>query len=214
VIEKLILFWGWTRNEKSYQNLINTAPPNWQIQSIPYEDLVPNGNTAKLNQAILEFLAKRQLDKVNLAGHSLGGALALLFAHDHPEKVKGLFLLDSEGIPGHETITEMFKNFYLSHTSHARKKIIENTKAILRIIKKPILHLRLAQFAHNIDIQRQAQELKTPTVIIWGEKDRIVPLWQGQKLHELIPNSKFLILKDMDHDWVIYNPEKFWQNIR
>jgi len=76
------------------------------------------------------------------------------------------------------------------------------------------LHLRLAQFAHNIDIQRQAQELKTPTVIIWGEKDRIVPLWQGQKLHELIPNSKFLILKDMDHDWVIYNPEKFWQNIR
>lgn len=209
--ENLLLLWGWTRDEHSYENLVSTSPSNWDVSTISYEQLMPGGRPDRVNEIILNFLEERGLKRVNLMGHSLGGALALEFAYHHPEKVSRLFLVDSEGVYGHETLKELIGSFLKAHSR--KVALSENLRALYRTLRKPILHAKLAHFAHHANLEEQAKGIKVPTIILWGENDRLTPLKQGERLHELIPESKFLVLEGMDHDWVLHSAKKFWENI-
>ena len=51
--------------------------------------------------------------------------------------------------------------------------------------------------------------LDIPTLIIWGDKDDITPLWQGVYLSKLFPNSELTIMKDVGHIPYIENTERF-----
>lgn len=52
--------------------------------------------------AIHELLQKLGIEKYSIAGNSFGGGIALEIALAYPEEVKGLILVDSEGIPNGE----------------------------------------------------------------------------------------------------------------
>jgi pimeloyl-ACP methyl ester carboxylesterase len=53
------------------------------------------------------------------------------------------------------------------------------------------------------------KQIKVPTLLIWGEKDTVTPLWQGQKLNALIPGSQLLTLSDIGHIPQIEDPKRF-----
>lgn len=212
-MKNLVLFWGWTRNEKSYQKLVSLAPPSWKIYPVSYEQLMPQGRVDLFGENVFKFLDHHNLKEFDLLGHSLGGALALQFTYDHPERVERLFLIDSEGIYGHENVVQVLLNFLKSHSLHGRKKAMENIRAFYRTIKSPGFHLKLARHAHFADLQKEAKAVKVPTTIVWGEKDHLTPLWQGEKLHQLIANSQLVVLPKMDHDWILHSPQAFWANI-
>jgi len=213
VSDTLIIFGGWARSPKSYENLISSAPLGWKVLVVPHQELMPVSDASKLNKNILRFLEKHNLSRINLLGHSLGGSLALEFAYANHNNVKRLFLVDSEGIFGNETIFEVGRNFFKSHLLHTSKKILENIRSIARIVRKPVMHMSLAKHAHRIDLQTEAKSIKVPTTILWGEKDRLTPLWQAQRLHRLIKESRLVVLKNMDHDWILHFPEGFWNNL-
>jgi pimeloyl-ACP methyl ester carboxylesterase len=52
-------------------------------------------------------------------------------------------------------------------------------------------------------------KLSMPTLLIWGDKDRITPLWQGEKLKQVIPNSSLEVLKGLGHIPQIEDPVQF-----
>lgn len=135
------------------------------------------------------------------------------FIHHYPSRVKRLFLIDNAGVYITDTYWELFINAFLSNVTYFSKHPIQLLKFVIKIFSKPIWHRRQAYFGKNIDLQREASQIKTPTIIFWGEKDKLIPLWHGQKLHQLIPNSNLVVLKDKKHDWILNNPELFWQSI-
>ena len=51
----------------------------------------------------------------------------------------------------------------------------------------------------NTDLTSILSNIKTPTLIIWGENDKITPLSDGKLMHKLIENSNFFIIKDAKH---------------
>lgn len=210
--KNLVILWGWGRNDRSFQGLISTAPSDWEIYPIQLTDLLPEGKIEERMAAVRRFLKKHNLAKAHFLGHSVGGALALEFAYHYPEKVERLFLIDSEGIHSPEpSMLNASKEFAANY----KKK--EGWAAFVgylaKIAKKPILHTKLGLFAHHVDLQKEAAKVKTPSVIMWGEKDGITPLWQGELLHKLIKGSKFIVHKGQGHDWIIYHPELFWRNV-
>lgn len=212
-MQNLVVFWGWTRNDTSYKPLVKIAPPGWNIYQISFEELAPNGKRDNFQKHVIEFLDKNNLSKVSIMGQSLGGAFALEFASFHPERVECLYLVDSEGVYGGESLIQMGKNLLVSTSMYASKKAVENTRAVYRLIRNPIQNIKLARYGHYANLQQEAQKVIVPTTILWGEKDHLTPLWQGRKLHELIQNSKLITLQNMDHDWILHQPELFWQNI-
>ena len=48
-----------------------------------------------------------------------------------------------------------------------------------------------------------------PTLIIWGDKDSVTPLWQGEKLKQVIPNSSLSVLRGLGHIPQIEDPVLF-----
>jgi pimeloyl-ACP methyl ester carboxylesterase len=52
-------------------------------------------------------------------------------------------------------------------------------------------------------------KLAMPTLLIWGEKDTITPLWQGEELKKVIPNSSLSVLKGLGHIPQIEDPDQF-----
>lgn len=52
-------------------------------------------------------------------------------------------------------------------------------------------------------------KLNMPTLLVWGDKDTITPLWQGEKLQKLIPNASLSVLSDLGHIPQIESPDKF-----
>ncbi len=51
--------------------------------------------------------------------------------------------------------------------------------------------------------------LAMPTLLIWGDKDTITPLWQGEKLKATIPTSALEVLKGLGHIPQIEDPDRF-----
>jgi pimeloyl-ACP methyl ester carboxylesterase len=52
-------------------------------------------------------------------------------------------------------------------------------------------------------------QLAMPTLLLWGDQDKITPLWQGEKLKTVIPNSSLNVLRGLGHIPQIENPGQF-----
>lgn len=145
-----------------------------------------------------------------LLGHSFGGRMAIKFAAEHPEKLKGLILVSAAGIipkksfspsfiskmakagnkfsflPFYSFFRKVFYRFILRRTDYIKSEEIPNLK---ETFKKIISEDLISYFS----------KIKTSTLIIWGEKDKMTPLSDAHLMNEKIPNSKLEILKNIGH---------------
>jgi len=48
-------------------------------------------------------------------------------------------------------------------------------------------------------VSRDAHLMTRPTLIIWGENDREVSVEDGRRIHEQIPNSRFVVFRECGH---------------
>ncbi|MEK7572990.1 MAG: alpha/beta hydrolase [Patescibacteria group bacterium] len=146
-------------------------------------------------------------DKVILLGHSNGGRIAMNFALAHPAKVKKLILIDSAGIY-HDEIAIKIKRKAFGTIAKLGRKILKNDfgKKLLYSLaretdykdadenmKKTMVNLL------SSDKILKAENISTPTVILWGEKDRITPVSDAKLLESKIVNSKLLIVTGARH---------------
>ncbi len=172
-----------------------------------------------------EFMDAHQITRAHLVGHSLGGAVALEFAHDFPARVARLiaiapatFLLASlppalrwfARVPllPHAVIGYSLTN------SHARMSAwrialgdpnrIDPREAELRT--RP-LHLKgttaalVAMLAspYHSDLPRELARVTAPTLIVWGDKDLAVPVAHAARHARVLPNAQVIILAGAGH---------------
>lgn len=212
VKKDIILFWSWSDGEETYKNLVKTAPEDWVIHHFPYPNVVKK-NINNVGDKALKFLEENNINNAYILGHSLGGALAMNFALKYPEKVSGLFLVDSTGINSSKNLFSAIKGFFTQTKDHSSEEIESIWLKIVRILTRPGIYFRLATYALTADFQKKLTSLKVPTQIFWGRDDKVMPMKSGETLHKLIKNSKFKAFENQGHDWILHSPELFWKNI-
>lgn len=201
-----LIIGGWIRSKKSYKKLIASGPTASTFIFIHHKN-------AMSPTEIRNFLDDKQILKTNIIGHSTGGAMAIDFALKYPGYLGKLYLVDSEGIYGSEKVIKMIFALIENNLHHGHRKLIANIYSSLIVLRHPVHSLKTAKYAHFVDFAKELKNLKVETKILWGEKDKVIPVWQGEMMSKLIKNSELVVLPKMDHDWILHRGDLFWKSI-
>jgi len=158
----------------------------------------------------LDLFDRMGIGEMSLVGHSMGGWLAATFAIDHSERVRRLVLAAPLGlrVPEHPTadIFVIPNEEFLEHLA-ADHSIFEG-----RVPDPPTPEFLAGQYRemtstarllwernHDLKLSRWLHRLTMPTLLLWGDSDREVPLKDGEHLHEEIPNSRLVVFRECGH---------------
>ncbi|MDZ4784918.1 MAG: alpha/beta hydrolase [bacterium] len=165
------------------------------------------------------FIKKRSLDPVILCGNSMGGHVALRLCLAAPESVDCMILSGTSGLyehsvdtlpirPDHkflrEQMSRVFYNqkFVTDEAIDSIHKVIKDRKNILNIINA-------ARSAKKDYLLSRLNEIKVPTLLLWGEDDLVTTMDVAETFHKNIPNSKLVTIKNCGHAPMIEYPEWF-----
>jgi pimeloyl-ACP methyl ester carboxylesterase len=63
-------------------------------------------------------------------------------------------------------------------------------------------------------LRDRLEKISCPTLIVWGDKDRLVPLKDASVFEELIPDSRKIVYKDTGHVSMMERPARFNEDVR
>ena len=190
-------------------------------------------------QFIDEFLKRIHVNKCIIGGNSLGGAIAWNYTYEHPTKVEKLILIDAAGYP---MISEskpiaftlaqipVLKHMlnYITPRFLAKKSVLNVYDDPSKVTEKVVdryfdLFLREGNrqafvdrmnFSTYPDHLIRLRTIKTPTLIVWGENDKLIPIENAQKFHADLPNDTLVVLEKTGHVPMEENPNRTVDAIR
>ena len=157
------------------------------------------------------FLADRGLNRLSVAGWSMGGWVAMRVALDHPERVERLILCDTAGIrfvPDFQvadfepTTVQSVRRLY--RMLMPRPTDIPEFLATAMVRKFQALNWVVdrsarSMFGGNDLLDGKVAGLRMPTLIVWGKQDHLIPLATGVALHQQIAQSALEIYDGCGH---------------
>ena len=158
----------------------------------------------------LELFDALKVDTMHLVGLSMGGYLAAKFASEHGHRIKKLVLIAPYGldvpehpaldiirVPGEELVPMLVSN------PDALKSILpaEPDMNFIGMRYREATSFARLFWEHPTDpkFPRYLHRVKMPTLIVWGDEDKLNPVEQAQVWRQLIPNSEVMIVKNAGH---------------
>lgn len=224
----VLILHGWNLNAFKYRYLISELKKSGL--KIVCFDLPGFRNTppifhpwtiADYGNYVMDYLKNRHIEKVIIVGHSFGGRIGIYLSVNFPNMVKALVLSGTPGLGADLTLKEkaylilaksgkiIFSLPLLSLLREKLRKILYRiigsydyykTDGVLRETFKNIVAYRLEQYL---------SEIKQPVLVIWGEKDKIVPVKVAYGMNKIIKNSKINIVSNAGHGVLFTHPKEF-----
>jgi pimeloyl-ACP methyl ester carboxylesterase len=167
------------------------------------------------------------LRDVELVGNSMGGYIAAEVAIQFPERVNRLVLVSAAGISSAETLeapiltagrvaTALTTNTAARHRWIAARPLGRHLSLALvarypRLLKPDLAYEGFFKGAGkpgfddalraslDYDFRERLPEVKVPTLIVWGEKDSIIPVRDADEYERLIGDSRKVVMRDTGH---------------
>jgi pimeloyl-ACP methyl ester carboxylesterase len=150
------------------------------------------------------------LEKVSLLGLSMGGHLAAKFASQHGHRVKKLALIAPAGMidrvhppldilatPGEQLIPMLVSNFDNLKSRLPEKPDVDFIAARYR---ESTTYARLFwEHPHDTRLARHLHRVKMPTLILWGQEDKLIPVQQLEMWKKLLPHAETRVFKGAGH---------------
>ncbi|MFS8159000.1 MAG: alpha/beta fold hydrolase [Candidatus Roizmanbacteria bacterium] len=216
--KKIFILHGWAYSTEKWKPLINLLEnANYEVVMLEIPGLTASIDRPWTMDDYVQWLygkLENEKDSI-LLGHSNGGRITLAYASRHPERIKHLVLIDSAGIRHNNPLIRLkrlvFKGlakvgklFLYSETSRSLlyKIVGESDYNKATPVMKKTMEYLIAQ-----DLSPLLPAIKTPTLIIWGEKDTSTPLSDGVKMNSLIKKSQIFSLPLAGHSPQFTHPE-------
>ncbi len=169
-------------------------------------------------QDIIDFINTLALPQVILAGHSMGGAIALQAALLAPKRLSGLVVVSSGAVCNlpdeilnslsNPTFRKTAINWLCDRlsTPNGESKWVEQTRKVLMDTRQGILYGDLYACSH-FNLEEDCRDIRVPTLICSGSQDRFFPPVYSRQLAELIPGAKEVMLNG-GHLLPLENPQE------
>ncbi|MGE8573192.1 MULTISPECIES: alpha/beta fold hydrolase [Acinetobacter] len=228
----ILLIHGLGGTRDNWNRVAHYLTPNYHV-IIP--DLPANGDThvpvdfdvsvPNVTEQLRQFVLKIDIeDKLNVAGHSLGGSIATVYASQYPFDTQSLFLLNSAGIykQANTSYTRdpyKLKNLIVSKPGDlddVMHKLMQNPPNVptqLKEAQENILIARAPFTSKMIDqvvtlnriytpetFARLTRTVEAPTLILWGKQDKIFNVEVAGELKSLLKRAETpVILNNVGH---------------
>ena len=164
--------------------------------------------------------AKGLASNIHVGGNSMGGAISVAYAAKYPKEVKSLWLIDSAGfwsvgvpkslesatLENNPLLVDKKEDFYAMYDFVMSKPpyIPKSVKAVFaqeRIANKALESKILAQIVED-NVEQRAKviaEYNIPTLVVWGEEDKVIKPETVTLIKEIIPQSQVITMPKIGH---------------
>jgi 3-oxoadipate enol-lactonase len=190
--------------------------------------MIPPDQFAKDIEALLSHLGH---ERVHVVGISMGGMIAQQFVLDYPHKVNKLVLIDTAPKITEQTVNEVYSwreamieggqeaYFWTSLRSGYSEEWIQNNPEMVQHFKEQAQDVNEAGVVATglglatIEFENRLSEIKSKTLIIHGNEDRIIDIELARIMHERIPDSELKVFTECGHNPNIQYIDEFNQTL-
>jgi pimeloyl-ACP methyl ester carboxylesterase len=164
-----------------------------------------------------KFMSELKIERATLIGNSMGGWVSALYAVNSPQKIEKLILVDAGGYAPpkdfdlkqidalnpstREGTRELVKRVFFNQLLFANNAAVDTfmTARIATSDGYTIQSLIESIKRGEGYFDNQIQNIKQPTLIIWGKQDGLIPLENGERLKREIANSELVVFDQCGH---------------
>ena len=213
---------GWTEALKTQRRVIRMDLPGFGLTGPALDSDYRIERYADFIVALMDQLNIRQ---AVLAGNSLGGGIAWRTAVQHPERVSRLVLVDAIGYPLQSTsvplgfrlaqigwlkpvmsqllprpmIKASVRNVYADPSKVTPELVDRYYELTLRAGNRDGLTRRIQLRETDALSAGLVKTIRQPTLILWGAQDRLIPEPSGQRFHQDIAGSQYVVFEGLGH---------------
>lgn len=233
----VVFLHGWLLGHRSYRQ---AAERLIQLGCRVYAPSLPGfGGTADLRGRrfslsgyghwVDDFCEAVGIDEpVFLVGHSFGGGVAIKVAHDHPDRVRSVVLVDSIGGAAWKLGTTVRRlaerplwdwgfhvrnDFWpLGQAARVIPAMLED--AVPNLVRNPLAVLRVSQLARSADLSRELavlRERRTPVTVLWGVRDGLIPQASFDAMCLALGSDGQVV--EGSHSWPLADPDAFGEHL-
>jgi pimeloyl-ACP methyl ester carboxylesterase len=221
--EPLLLLHGLFGALSNFEYLIEYFRSNYKVivPLLPLFDLdIFHTTVGGLEKYVQRFIESRGYANIHLLGNSLGGHVALVHILKHPENIKSLTLTGSSGLfengmgdsypkRGDKEYIKKKTQLTFYDPEMASPELVDEVFEITNNRIKVIKIIALAKSAIRSNLGEELNQIKQPTLLIWGNNDTITPPFVGREFNRLIPNSELYFIDKCGHAPMMEVPHEF-----
>lgn len=180
-------------------------------------DLIGFGKSRRRQKFVLREAASlldRWMEQLHIGpavvlGHSMGGVIALDLAARHPHRVQQMVLVDPA--------TLAYQRSYLQNIRGLLQAVYRLPLSFLPVLFSDALRAgpsTLVNAAGELlltDMTFVLRSIKAPTLIVWGEHDKVVPIEIGKRIFNQIVGSRMVVIDRAGHNPMWDRPRIFNQ---
>ncbi len=173
----------------------------------------PNGRPCPTIEQYLEwvrgFTTARRYKNMVICGHSMGGAISMLYALRYPEEVRGIILLGTGArLRVHPDFMQLGRDSVdddsawlenqMAYYPGVAKDMVQSLKRRSKEIG-PSVELNDLMACDQFDVMNEIQNINLPTLVVCGDQDTMTPVKYADYLSENIPGAKKVIVPGASH---------------
>jgi pimeloyl-ACP methyl ester carboxylesterase len=212
--DQVILLHGWGGSIKSIESVFQRLTLYYEVFAIDLpghglSDFPPNPwGVFDYSEFLRKVMDEFKLIKPHFIAHSFGGRVAIHLAANFPQRVHKLILVNSAGVKPPRSTKYYFKVSLAKVAKYFGKRFgragrIVRNRLYLAIQSKDYSNAGPLRDTFikivNEDLALMLPRIESPTLLIWGEKDKDTPLSSGRLMQKLIPRSELIVLKNAGH---------------
>lgn len=214
--KSIVILPGWGDTRKTFNYIISFLENYFTVYIVDYPGFgnspFPNKDLTiyEYSNLIYEFIKELDLDDPILIGHSFGGRIITTLLGYYKYNFSNIILINSAGIKPKRTLSKRFKTFYyklLQKIGNILPKQIKNKwkeylfNRFASSDYKNLSNNMKTTFKNvvNEDLTPYLKDIRSNTLLIWGDKDDATPIKDAYIMNKLIKDSELIVLEGTTH---------------